>query len=404
MANVTSSGNTTIKPTISAAKFMGASHAAGSSLENQVQTIRNLVFDNNMSISSIRSILDSASLHSHIDTEEGGSLEETNNILMDIGNAISLDFANRITEGKEEVKGIQSQKSKEKFGRAESKVEGKGRKIGSIFKNTESKAASPVQGIFGKIMSFLGLLGTGIAVNAGFEWLKDDKNKKKLSLFFNMIKENWKWILGATGLFVGAGILGSFAGAVTSIGKILAILSGPAGIAALLSGAGLAWAFWTRNDIGERQKEVFQALTETEGNTLTEKRNNLKKKLQDQLNPNSDNYISPINIVGRQEVASKIKFLEDGFYGGFSGKETIDWNTFKVPTGHIDVMKKNKESLSNLQSPKNVNMSFINLPGITEGSNQQGSSTVATAVPNISSANFSDPYRQLTPNIYGIYV
>ena len=87
MANVTSSGNTTIKPTISAAKFMGASHAAGSSLENQVQTIRNLVFDNNMSISSIRSILDSASLHSHIDTEDestGGSLEETNNILMDI--------------------------------------------------------------------------------------------------------------------------------------------------------------------------------------------------------------------------------------------------------------------------------------------------------------------------------
>ena len=404
MANVTSSGNTTIKPTISAAKFMGASHAAGSSLENQVQTIRNLVFDNNMSISSIRSILDSASLHSHIDTEDestGGSLEETNNILMDIGNAISLDFANRITEGKEEVKGIQSQKSKEKFGRAESKVEGKGRKIGSIFKNTESKAASPVQGIFGKIMSFLGLLGTGIAVNAGFEWLKDDKNKKKLSLFFDMVKENWKWILGATGLFVGAGILGSFAGAVTSIGKILAILSGPAGIAALVAGAGVAWAFWTRNDIGKSEKEVLQSLTVTEGSTLAEKRNNLIKKLQEQksnLNP-----LQKVQGVG-SEIDKRIKFLKYGFYKGFSGQETIDWNTFKVPTGHIDVMKRNKESLSNLQSPKNVNMSFINLPGITEGSNQQGSSTVATAVPNISSANFSDPYRQLTPNIYGIYV
>ena len=37
MANVTSSGNTTIKPTISAAKFMGASHAAGSSLENLIR-------------------------------------------------------------------------------------------------------------------------------------------------------------------------------------------------------------------------------------------------------------------------------------------------------------------------------------------------------------------------------
>ena len=37
MANVTSSGNTTIKPPISAAKFMGASHASGSSLENQIR-------------------------------------------------------------------------------------------------------------------------------------------------------------------------------------------------------------------------------------------------------------------------------------------------------------------------------------------------------------------------------
>ena len=29
---------------------------------------------------------------------------------------------------------------------------------------------------------------------------------------------------------------------------------------------------------------------------------------------------------------------------------------------------------------------------------------VATAVPNIPSANPADPYRQLTPNMYGIYV
>jgi len=62
------------------------------------------------------------------------------------------------------------------------------------------------------------------------------------------------------------------------------------------------------------------------------------------------------------------------------------------------------KSLNNLKSKNNVNMSFINLPGITEGSIPQGSSTVATAVPNIAAANFSDPYRQLTPKIYGIYV
>ena len=400
MANVTSSGNTTIKPTINAAKFMGSSHAAGSSLGNQVQ-------GNTFSINAIKNILDSASLHSHIDTEDGstgGSLEETNNILMDIGNALSLDFANRITEGKEEVKGIQAQKSRGKFGRAEGRLEGSGKKIGSALKGAESKAASPVQGIFGKILSFLGLLGTGIAANAGFEWLKDDKNKKKLSSFFNFIKENWKWMVGATGLFIGTGILMQFAGAVMSLKGIFAFLAGPLGIAALITGAGLAWAWVTRNKMGREQNEVISDLERTEGNTMAEKRSNLKKEYQARLKD------MPVGSKGwlhgeRADLLNKIKFIDDGFYGGFSGKERVDWSTFKLPgQNDLQIKKKNIESLNNLQSSKNVNMSFIDLPGITEGSNQQGSSTVATAVPNIAAANFSDPYRQLTPNIYGIYV
>ena len=372
---------------------MGSSHAAGSALGNQVQ-------GNTFSINAIKNILDSASLHSHIDNENessGGSLEETNNILTDIGNALSLDFANRITEGKEEVKGIQAQKSRGKFGRAEGRLEGSGKKVGSIFTRTSSKAASPVQGIFGKILSFLGLLGTGIAANAGFEWLKDDKNKKKLSNFFDFMKENWKWMLGAVGLFVGTKMLFKFAGALTSISKILAILSGPAGIAALVAGAGVAWAFWTRNDIGDTEKQVLQELTVTEGSTLAEKRSNLIKKLQNQDTKWWQGG-------QKDEINKRIEFLKTGFYKGFSGKETIDWDTFKLPESHLQIIKRNKESLENLQSSKNVNMSFIDLPGITEGSIPQGSSTVATAVPNIAAANFSDPYRQLTPKIYGIYV
>ena len=127
MANVTSSGNTSIKPTISAAKFMGASHAAGSSLENQIQTIRNLVFDNMMGISSIKSVissiesvLDSETLKvSNLESKVGGHekvLEETNSILTDIGNALALDFANRIAAAKDDISNIKEQKSKEKFG------------------------------------------------------------------------------------------------------------------------------------------------------------------------------------------------------------------------------------------------------------------------------------------------
>ena len=376
---------------------MGSSHAAGSALGNQVQ-------GNTFSINAIKNILDSASLHSHIDNENessGGSLEETNNILTDIGNALSLDFANRITEGKEEVKGMQAQKSRGKFGRAEGRLEGSGKKIGSALKGAGSKASSPVQGIFGKILSFLGLLGTGIAANAGFEWLKDDKNKKKLSSFFNFIKENWKWMVGAAGLFIGTKILMQFAGAVMSLQGIFSFLAGPLGIAALITGAGLAWAWVTRNKRGKTQNEVIDELGRTEGNTMAEKRSNLIKKLQDQKN----SIKGPDPWGQRGEIDKRIKFLEDGFYEGFSGKERIDWSTFKLPgQKDLQIKKKNIESLNNLQSSKNVNMSFIDLPGITEGSIPQGSSTVATAVPNIAAANFSDPYRQLTPKIYGIYV
>lgn len=394
MANVTSSGNTTIKPTINAAKFMGSSHAAGNALGNQVQ-------GNTFSINAIKNILDSASLHSHIDNENessGGSLEEINNILTDISNALSLDFANRITEGKEEVKGIQAQKSRGKFGRAEGRLEGSGKKIGSVFKGAESKASSPMQGIFGKILSFLGLLGTGIAANAGFEWLKDDKNKKKLSSFFNFIKENWKWMVGAAGLFIGAEILLKFAGAVMSLQGIFSFLAGPLGIAALITGAGLAWAWVTRNKMGDTQNQVIDELGRTEGNTMAEKRSNLIKKLQNQDTKWWQGG-------QKEEIDKRIKFLQDGFYGGFSGKERVDWSTFELP-GQKDlrIKKGNMKSLNNLKSKNNVNMSFINLPGITEGSIPQGSSTVATAVPNIAAANFSDPYRQLTPKIYGIYV
>ena len=154
MANVTSSGNTTIKPTINAAKFMGSSHAAGSALENQIRI-------NTINISSIKSLLDIETLKvSNLESKVSSNqsvLEETNNILMDIGNALALDFANRLAEVKEDISNIKEQKSQGKFDRAESRIESKdkGKKVGNIFTQTASKAASPVQGIFSKIMSFV---------------------------------------------------------------------------------------------------------------------------------------------------------------------------------------------------------------------------------------------------------
>ena len=145
--------STTIRPTINTAKFMGSSHAAGNALSKQVQI-------NTISISSIKSVLDSETLKvSNLESKVGShekALEETNSILTDIGNALALDFANRIAAAKDDISNIKEQKSRGKFGRAENRVEGKGKKVGNIFTQTASKAASPVQGFFSKILSFIG--------------------------------------------------------------------------------------------------------------------------------------------------------------------------------------------------------------------------------------------------------
>jgi len=389
VANVTSSGNTTIKPTINAAKFMGSSHAAGSALGNQVQ-------GNTFSINAIKNILDSASLHSHIDNENessGGSLEETNNILTDIGNALSLDFANRITEGKEEIKGIQAQKSRGKFGRAEGRLEGSGNKIGSIFKSTGSKASSPVQGIFGKIMSFLGLLGTGIAANAGFEWLKDDKNKKKLSTFFKIIQKNWKWMAGTAAILVGAKLLVDLGLAVALIGSVLATLANPVflGVLAIAaSGMGFRW--------------MLDRINEYYADDPTGEKNFVGAPI-----PGAPRNALPGDFFTDTKGQTWVKTKFDSSNGGWSKSSSKPSELLKLQTkgfnsGRIKRIGRDLTGDLSVSGSGTAKITTINLPGITEGSIPQGSSTVATAVPNIAAANFSDPYRQLTPKIYGIYV
>ena len=417
MANVTSSGNTTIKPTISAAKFMGASHAAGSTLENQIaninlslSTLALKIKKNFESINLLAETIQNASLHSHTDNDDSNGdnkdnisngdnskLDEINSILLDIGNAMSLDFANRITEGKEEVKGIQAQKSRGKFGRAEGRLEGSGKKIGSIFKSTGSKAASPVQGIFGKIMSFLGLLGTGIAANAGFEWLKDDKNKKKLSTFFKIIQKNWKWVVGAAGILIGADILIKAFGILTTLGAVLTILTNPFVLAALAILSGSGWS-------EQRKKKTRQSFNETnDGSILTVKE--FQEDNKNITNPNEK------KIKGSWWKRFLQGILELGSTPGamsYHNGGIVTGPTNEVPAilerGELVIPKQVVATLSQNPKKSGLNITTINMPGITEGSIPQGSSTVATAVPNIAATNFSDPYRRLTPKIYGIYV
>ena len=382
MANVTSSGNTTIKPTISAAKFMGASHAAGSSLENQVQI-------NTRSISSIKSVLDSETLKvSNLESKVGShekALEETNSILTDIGNALALDFANRIAAAKDDISNIKEQKSRGKFGRAENRLESKGKRAGNIFTQTASKAASPVQGLFGKILSFIGLLGTGIGLNFASKWLENPENRKKLVKVGEFITNNWKLI---TGVIIGGGLLIGLAGILGTLFSVFAIISNPIfltllGLGALIGGGAL---LLNRNKPDGPKKEIVPM-------------GKNKDFAYKQSNWNAGDFaneyllgIPPKGKLDKDIPKMRNGGITDGPKSGYPailhGKEMV------IP---LDKLSQNPRR----RQPK---ITTINLPTITKGSVPKGESNVATAVPNIPSANPADPYRQLTPNMYGIYV
>ena len=374
--------STTIRPTINTAKFMGSSHAAGSSLENQVQI-------NTRSISSIKSVLDSETLKvSNLESKVGShekALEETNSILTDIGNALALDFANRIAASKDDISNIKEQKSRGKFGRAENRLESKGKGAGNIFTQTASKAASPVQGFFSKILSFIGLLGTGIGLNFASKWLQNPANMKKLVKVGEFITNNWKLIAG---VIVGGGLLIGLSGILGTLFSVFAILTNPIfltvlGLGAVLGGGAL---LLNRNKPDGPKKEIVPM----------GKNKDFGYK---QSNWNAGDFaneyllgIPPGGKLDKDIPKMRNGGIVDGPKSGYPailhGKEMV------IPLAKLSQNPRRRQ-------PK---ITTITMPPIVKGSVPKGESNVATAVPNIPSANPTDPYRQLTPNIYGIYV
>ena len=356
---------------------MGASHAAGSSLENQIRI-------NTINISSIKSVLDSETLKvSNLESKVGShekALEETNSILTDIGNALALDFANRIAAAKDDISNIKEQKSRGKFGRAENRVEGKGKKVGNIFTQTASKAASPVQGFFSKILSFIGLLGTGIGLNFASKWLEDPKNRKKLVKVGEFVTNNWKLIAG---VIVGGGLLIGLAGILGTLFSVFAILTNPIFLTVLGLGAVLGGGAFLMNKMNKDLPEQVTTVEEFS-----------EQKDKSRLNiPMSKAYTDAYS-------GGALTFNKGGIVPGSGNTDTVP---AMLTPGELVIPKQIVQKLS--QNPRRQpTITTINMPPIIKGSVPKGESNVATAVPNIPSANPADPYRQLTPNMYGIYV
>ena len=149
------------------------------------------------------------------------TLAETNNILIEIQKQLSLDFAMKIADEKEKNKALKERQSRKRLRAEESTLEKSTKKISKGIGNVVNKVLSPVKNIFADLLDFLLTIGTGIAVNAAFEWLKDPKNREQLDEWFGWVAKNWKWVAGA---IVGVLALQPILSTVGAIGGAIAII------------------------------------------------------------------------------------------------------------------------------------------------------------------------------------
>lgn len=162
------------------------------------------------------------------------SLIETNKILVGIQQQLALQSSNEQKEQKRESEEERRKKSRGKLKAEESALEKSGKRIGKAVGKVASKILSPIKGLFDQVLDFILTLGAGVAVNAAFEWLSKEENRKKVENAFEYVKKHWKWIAG-----VAAGIVlfGPAVSLITSIVSLAGALLTVGGFVASILGA-----------------------------------------------------------------------------------------------------------------------------------------------------------------------
>jgi hypothetical protein len=128
------------------------------------------------------------------------ALVETNRILVEIQKQLSLDFANRIVEKRQELRGYKQRVSRERASKKEQAIESIG-KFGSNIVKAFDKVAAPAKGIFQRILDFFSIIVTGLVVNNAFNWLSKKENREKLAKFFGFLANHWKELLVVFGTY-----------------------------------------------------------------------------------------------------------------------------------------------------------------------------------------------------------
>ena len=189
---------------------------------DDIVALENRVATNEKKITITKNIL---KLQQQNRTKVNESLSEVNNILTDIGSALALDFANRISNEQEEAKEQSAERQKKKVKKEESFLEKTRNKVGEKITSTASAVMKPVQGIFERLKSFALNVGAGIIANAALTWLQDPENQQKLMGIFDTLKEHWKWVLAGIGVFLALPLLGFVGGIVGTFAGLFPLLS-----------------------------------------------------------------------------------------------------------------------------------------------------------------------------------
>jgi hypothetical protein len=421
------------------------------------------------------------------------TLIETNKILVDIQKQLTLQSKDEEKQQKEKSRKDSVSESKKKLKAEESLLEKTSKGIGKVVGKVASKTLEPISGIFDKIMSFIALIGAGIATNAALEWLKDDKNREKIGEWFGWIKDHWKWVLAGLGAIALLPVIGAISGLLSPLGIIVGLLGkavplllsfllNPLTLKAMLAiGAGVL--IYKGGEI--LFKEVRKIFTGSQG--FSDAHDKLDQKLRDaDLDPQGRTLrtgrrnrggrpeITEEQIKVRDSVMEKRKQLKElsknmteeiksersKIMGGTMGRSATKAKSGKLSASKLKITQKyearipsimgtniearkmggpvmagkpylvgeggpelfspnvNGSVISNYKTEKMYQMlsfdmnqgggiNMIELPPIT---NQMPPPEIpvptqqATDVPEISSTNMTDPYRQLSPLLYGITV
>ena len=431
------------------------------------------------------------------------SLIETNKILVQIQQELMKNISIQSGNEKDKQDKVKRAQSKNKLKKEESQLEKSSKKLGSSIAKASDKILSPVKGIFGQIMDFVGTLVLGIGSNAIFEWLKDEKNREKVVGWFDWIKDHWKWVAAGIGVLFALPLVGAIAGVISTIGTLVSVIGA---LATPLLGLMLNPLFWKillaigagiliykggewivkgiRNMVtgGEGFSEAHAEIDEKLKNAGVEVRgknagkvvsgSGKKKKFTDPKDPEKaklvkvlldkrarlkslakeqkeeielkksqlphietqggrkkQGYVNP-NVKAQAKVKEEVKDSYLPKIQSIMGSGGIEARAMGGPVSagtpylvgergpeifspNIDgsvVNNMRTEKIYEMITSKKRGRGGVNIQTLPTITNQLPPPEVkvpsgpATEVPNISSVNMADPYRQLTPMLYGITV